>query len=199
MSKNEIHARLSPQLMEALKNICATKNCNLSDIVRAALVLYVDAYECPNLFEHHKLSKNETSLEIGLIGTSLETTRATPDLLDQIPNDELDLPKKNDSLVQLIEQELEVFFARCRDEHDSEDGQLYWFWFESKNKSSWRFDPDSPNNWCPTKRFKSREEAIKDCLREKLLNPMDNSSSIKTVLPSVEITDELSEENIIDW
>ena len=89
MSKNEIHARISPELMEALKNICATKNCNLSDIVRAALVLYVDACECPNLFEHHKLSKSENSLEIGLIRTSLETTRATPDLLDEVIDENL--------------------------------------------------------------------------------------------------------------
>ncbi|MEG4289962.1 hypothetical protein Q5692_23890 [Microcoleus sp. C2C3] len=91
MSKNEIHARLSPQLMEALKRICSDKSCNLSDIVRAALVLYVDVRECPNLFEQHKLSKSEDSLEIGLIGTSLETTRATPDLLDQLtPDDVID-------------------------------------------------------------------------------------------------------------
>ena len=84
MSKNEIHARLSPQLMEALRRICNDTSRNLSDVVRAAIVLYVDAYECPNLFEQHKLLKSENSLEIGLIGTSLETTRATPDLLDQL-------------------------------------------------------------------------------------------------------------------
>ena len=89
MSKNEIHARLSPQLMEALKRICSDKSCNLSDIVRAALVLYVDAYECPNLFEKHKLLKSESSLEIGLIGTSLETTQATPDLLDELTDENL--------------------------------------------------------------------------------------------------------------
>ena len=84
MSKNEIHARLSPQLMEALRNICTDKKCNLSDVTRAALLLYVDAYNCSNLFEHHNLLKSNDSLEIGLIGTSLETTRATPDLLDQL-------------------------------------------------------------------------------------------------------------------
>jgi len=91
MSKNEIHARLSPQLMEALKRICSDKSCNLSDVARAALVLYVDAYECPNLFEQHRLLKSEDSLELDLIGTSLETTKATPDLLDQLtPDDVID-------------------------------------------------------------------------------------------------------------
>ena len=89
MSKNEIHARISPQLMEALKRICSDKGSNLSDITRAALVLYVDAYECPHLFEHHKLLKSQNSLEIGLIGTSLETTRATPDLLDELTSDDV--------------------------------------------------------------------------------------------------------------
>jgi hypothetical protein len=89
MSKNEIHARLSPHLMEVLKNICATENCNLSDIVRAALVLYVDVRECPNLFEHHKLLKSQNTLKIGLIGTSLETTKATPDLLDKLTPDDI--------------------------------------------------------------------------------------------------------------
>jgi hypothetical protein len=89
MAKNEIHARISPQLMEALKRICSEKSSNLSDITRAALVLYVDAYECPHLFEHHKLLKSENGLEIGLIGTSLETTRATPDLLDELTFDNI--------------------------------------------------------------------------------------------------------------
>ena len=84
MSKNEIHARLSPELMEALKRICSDRKCNLSDVTRAALVLYVDTYNCPHLHQHHKLLKNQNSLEIGLIGTSLETTRATSDLLDQL-------------------------------------------------------------------------------------------------------------------
>jgi hypothetical protein len=210
MSKNEVHARVSSELMEALRRICNDKSTNLSDVVRAALVLYVDVYECPNLFERHNLLKSNEGLEIGLIGTSLETTKATPDLLDQldkieigfglkVANDDIESERKNDSIIQLIEQEFQVFFARYRDEYDPEDGQLYWFWLESENKSSWQFDPDSPNNQCPVKRFKSREEAIKDCLRERLPNPMDNSSSIKTVLPPVEITDELSEENIIEW
>jgi hypothetical protein len=91
MAKNEIHARISPQLMEALKRICSDKNSNLSDITRAALVLYVDAYECPHLFEHHKLLKSQDSLEIGLIGTSLETSRVTPNLLDELkPDDVID-------------------------------------------------------------------------------------------------------------
>jgi len=89
MTKNEIHPRISPQLMEALKRICSDKGSNLSDVTRAALVLYVDAYECPHLFEHHKLLKSQDSLEIGLIGTSLETTRATPDLLDEFTSDDV--------------------------------------------------------------------------------------------------------------
>jgi hypothetical protein len=83
MAKNEIHARLSPELMQALKRICSDTNSNLSDVTRAALVLYVDAYNCPHLFEYHKLLKSQNSLEIGLIGVSLETTEATPDLLDE--------------------------------------------------------------------------------------------------------------------
>jgi hypothetical protein len=89
MSKNEIHARLPPELMAALKRICSDKNSNLSDVVRAALVLYIDAYEYSHLFEHQKLVKSENSLEIGLIGTSLETTRATPDLLDELESDDV--------------------------------------------------------------------------------------------------------------
>ncbi|WP_445248994.1 hypothetical protein [Microcoleus sp. OTE_8_concoct_300] len=84
MSKNEIHTRISPELMESLKNICTDKKCNLSDVVRAALLLYVDAYNCSTLFEHHKLLKSNDSLEIGLIEVSPEITRATPDLLDQL-------------------------------------------------------------------------------------------------------------------
>jgi hypothetical protein len=89
MVKNEIHARISPELMEALKRICNEKGSNLSDVIRAALVLYIDAYGCPDLFERHKLLKSENSLEIGLIGTSLETTRATPDLLDELKSDDV--------------------------------------------------------------------------------------------------------------
>jgi|SRR6476620_1966272 len=192
MAKNEIHARISPQLMEALRRICGDKSCNLSDATRAALVLYVDAYDCPNLFEQHRLLKSENTLEIGLIGASLDTTKATPDLLDEIVSD-------NDSVVQLIEQELEVFFARCRDEYDPEDGELYWFWFESKNENSWRFDADSPNNWCPTKRFESRESAIRDCLKEKLVNSVNVNALAGSNLPSPNSSDKSSEENIIDW
>ena len=89
MSKNEIHARISPQLMEAIKDICATRDCNLSDVVRAALVLYIDAYERTDFFEHYKLLKSQNSLEIGLIGVSLETTRASPDLLDELTPDDI--------------------------------------------------------------------------------------------------------------
>jgi hypothetical protein len=89
MTKNEIHARISPELMEALKRICNEKSSNLSDVIRAALVLYIDAYECPDILERHKLLKSENSLEIGLIGTSLETTRATPDLLDELTSDDV--------------------------------------------------------------------------------------------------------------
>lgn len=84
MSKNEIHARISPELMEALKRICSDTSSNLSDVTRAALVLYVDAYKCPHLLEYHKLLKSQDGLEIGLIEMSLETTRATPDLLDEL-------------------------------------------------------------------------------------------------------------------
>jgi hypothetical protein len=89
MGKNEIHARLSPKLMEAIKRICSDKSSNLSDVTRAALVLYVNAYECPHLFEHHKLLKSQNSLEISLIGTSLGTTRATPDLRDEFTSDDV--------------------------------------------------------------------------------------------------------------
>jgi hypothetical protein len=89
MIKNEIHVRLSPHLMEALKSICIAENCNLSDIVRAALVLYVDVRECSNLLEQHKLLKSENSLEITLVKTSLKTTKVTPDLLDEFPPDDI--------------------------------------------------------------------------------------------------------------
>jgi hypothetical protein len=188
MAKNEIHARISPQLMEALRRICSDKSCNLSDATRAALVLYVDVYECPNLFEQHRLSKSENTLEIGLIGASLDTTKATPDLLDELVSD-------NDSVVQLIEQELEVFFARCRDECEPEDGELYWFWFES----SWQYDADSPNNWCPAKRFRSQEDAIRDCLKKKLTKLVNVNALTETLLPSPKTTHESSEDSIIDW
>ncbi len=206
MSKNEIHARISLHLMETLRRICSEKSSNLSDVTRAAFVLYVDAYEFPHLFEHHKLLKSQNSLEIGLIGTSLETTRATPDLLDEPPinlgfkvvNNDIELPKKNDSVIQIIEQELGVFFARCRDEHDPEDGQLYWFWFEDKDGSLRRFDADSPDNWCPIKRFKSQEDAIKDCLKQKS-NQLDIDSPTKSFLPSLDLPDEFNEDNVIDW
>ena len=194
MVKNEIHARLLPQLMEALKRICSDKKCNLSDITRAALVLYVDVYECPNSFEQHKLLKSKEGLEIGLMGTSLETTRATPDLLDELASQ-----KKNDSVIQLIEQELKVFFARCRDEYNPEDGQLYWFWFESTDESSWRFDPDSTNNQCPVKRFDSREEAIRDCLKEKMANPVNVNALTESFLPSLNSSTEPESTEIIDW
>jgi hypothetical protein len=77
--------------MEALRDICNDTSSNLSDVVRAALVLYVDVYKCPHLFEHHKLLKSQNSLEIGLIESSLETTRATPDLLNELnENDVID-------------------------------------------------------------------------------------------------------------
>jgi hypothetical protein len=89
MSKSEIHARISPQLMETLKRICSNTGNNLSDLIRAALVLYVDVYECPHLKEHHRLLKSQNSLEIGLIGVSLETTRATPDLLDELISEDM--------------------------------------------------------------------------------------------------------------
>ncbi len=90
MSKNEIHARISPQLMEALKRICSDKSSNLSDVVRAALVLYVDAYERSHLFPSYKVLKNEDSLKIDLIEASfLEPTRVAPDLLDESTSDDI--------------------------------------------------------------------------------------------------------------
>jgi hypothetical protein len=159
MVKNEIHARLLPEVMEEVRRW--TDNWKFSTISHTVRRL----------------------LELGL----------------KVANDELDLQKKNDSLVQLIEQELEVFFARCRDEYDPEDGQLYWFWFESENKSSWRFDPDSPNNQCPVKRFDSQEDAIRDCLKEKLTNSVNVNALTETLLPSLKTTDESSEDSIIDW
>jgi len=75
MIKNEIHARLPPELMEAIKRICGEKNSNLSDVVRAALVLYVNAYEYSESFEYHKLFKSQDSLKITLIGVSPEVNR----------------------------------------------------------------------------------------------------------------------------
>ena len=89
MSKNEIHARLTPWLMGQIKQIAIARGYSISDVVRAALVLYIDTYSCPNLFEQHKLLKSQNSLEIGLIRTSLETTSATPDLLDELPPDDI--------------------------------------------------------------------------------------------------------------
>lgn len=155
MAKNEIHARISPELMEQIRQW--TDNWKFPTISRTVRRL----------------------LELGL----------------KIVNDDLDLQKKNDSLVRLIEQELKVFFARCRDERDTEDGQLYWFWFESENKSSWRFDSDSPFNWCPTKRFESQEEAIRDCLRHK---PSEISTNFKnTTTPNS--LDEHTPDEVIDW
>ena len=159
MVKNEIHARLSPEVMEHVR----------------------------------ELTRNQSFLTIS------HTIRWLIDFGLQVVNDDIELQKKNDSAIQLIEQELGVFFARCRDEHDPEDGQLYWFWFESTDESSWRFDPDSTNNQCPVKRFNSREEAIRDCLRERLLNSMDSNTLVKSVLPSLNSSSELTDEDLIDW
>jgi hypothetical protein len=160
MSKNEIHARISPGVMEKIRH-------------------WTDSWELPTI--SHAVRR---LLELGI----------------QAANHEVGVQNKNNSLIQLIEQELKVFFARCRDEHDPEDGQLYWFWFESKNESSWQFDPDSPNNWCPTKRFKSQEDTIRDCLKEKLTNPVDVNILTESFLPSLKSTDdESNEDKIIDW
>jgi len=89
MSKNEIHARISPQLMETLKYICSEKGSNLSDVVRAALDLYVEAYDRPHRFCCYELFKNENSLEIFLIEASPETTKATPDLRNESTSDDV--------------------------------------------------------------------------------------------------------------
>ncbi|MEG5007861.1 hypothetical protein QUB17_30005 [Microcoleus sp. B5-C4] len=113
-------------------------------------------------------------------------------------NDELELEKQNISVIQLIEQEYQVFFARCRDEYDPEDGQLYWFWFDSEAESSRCFSADSPRNWCPTRRFKTQDDAIRDCLREKLLKRVDEAT--EACLPSLSsFSAETELENIIDW
>lgn len=160
MSKNEIHARLSPEVMEQIKQLTHSRK----------------------------------------FPTISHTCRWLLDYGMKVVNDEVESQQKNDAIVRLIEQELEVFFARCRDKYDPEDGELYWFWFESKNESSWRFDADSPNNWCPTKRFKLREDAIRDCLKEKLLNSVDSSSLIEAVLPSLNSSSELtSNDDLIEW
>jgi hypothetical protein len=79
MSKNEIHARISPELMNALKRICDNKKCNLSDIARAALTLYVEAYECSNSCEQYELSKSEDNLKIALVKTLPKPIQMTSD------------------------------------------------------------------------------------------------------------------------
>ena len=158
MSKNEIHARLSPKVMEQVRELTHDRN----------------------------------------FPTISHTIRWLIDFGLKVVNDDIE-QKKNDSVIQIIEQEFEVFFARCRDEYDPEDGQLYWFWFESKNESSWRFDADSLNNWCPIKRFKSQEDAIRDCLIEKMANPVNVNALTESFLPSLNTTDESNENNIIDW
>jgi Arc/MetJ-type ribon-helix-helix transcriptional regulator len=159
MVKNEIHARLSPEVMEQIRQWTDNwKFLTISHTVRRLL-------------------------ELGL----------------KVANDELDLQKKNDSLIQLIEQELKVSFDQCRKKSNYIDGQLYWFWFEAKEESSWRFDPNSLNNQCPAKRFESREDAIRDCLKEKLANPVNVNALTESLLPSLKSTDESNEENIIDW
>jgi len=90
MAKNEIHARIAPELMETLKRICSDRSCNLSDVTRAALVLYVVLYDSPVLEEHHKLSKSESGLGINLIERqSLKTIPATPNLLDELTSDDV--------------------------------------------------------------------------------------------------------------
>jgi hypothetical protein len=89
MVKNEVHARISPQLMEAIKRICSEKSSNLSDVVRAALDLYVNAYERSHLFEYHKFSKSQDNLEISLTGISLETVHTTPNLLEEPTSDDV--------------------------------------------------------------------------------------------------------------
>jgi hypothetical protein len=158
MNKNEIHARLSPEVMEKVRELTHSQN----------------------------------------FLTISHTIRWLINLGFKVINDDIELQKKNDSVIQIIEQEFGVFFARCRDEYDPEDGQLYWFWFESKNKNATSFEADSLNNSCPTSRFKLREDAIKDCLKQKS-NQLDIDSSTKSLLPSISLSDELSEDNVIDW
>jgi len=158
MSKNEIHARLSPEIMEKVREFTHNQN----------------------------------------FPTISHTVRWLIDFGFKVVDDDTELQKKNNSVIQIIEQEFGVFFARCRDEYDPEDGQLYWFWFENNDKSSGRFDADSSNNWCPTKRFKLREDAIKDCLKQKS-NQLDIDNATQSLSPSFDLCDELSEDNVIDW
>ncbi|MEG4583051.1 hypothetical protein QUA71_26070 [Microcoleus sp. MON1_C5] len=70
MGKNEIHARLSPSLMESLKIICTERECNLSDVVRAALRLYLDACDRQFVDRKYCLIKSQDNLEIQLIEAS---------------------------------------------------------------------------------------------------------------------------------
>ncbi|MEG4488816.1 hypothetical protein [Microcoleus sp. D2_18a_B4] len=159
MVKNEIHARLPPELMEQLNGFVLSRNLpTLSHGVR------------------------------WLIDIALKDVR-----------DELELEKRNISVIQLIEQEYRVLFSRCRDEYDTEDGQLYWFWFDSEVESSWVFCADSPNNWCPKKRFKTQDDAIRDCLREKSSKQLDEAT-VDTAKVSLSFSSTETEiENIIDW
>ncbi len=157
MVKNEIHARLSPEMMEKVREL--TRNQNFPTISH--------------------------------------TIRWLIDFGFKVVNDDIELQKKNDSVIQMIEKEFGISFARCRDEYDPEDGQLYWFWFEGENENSCYFDADSLNNWCPTKRFKSREDAVKNYLKQKF-NQSDNDSSTESNLPCL-LPDKLSEDNMIDW
>jgi hypothetical protein len=90
MAKNEIHARLPSELMKALRHICNERNCNLSDVTRAALALYVEAYDRINPFEAVKLLKSPNNLEINLIEASfLEAPQATSSLLDELTSDDI--------------------------------------------------------------------------------------------------------------
>jgi hypothetical protein len=85
----------------------------------------------------------------------------------------------------------------CRDEYDPEDGQLYWFWFHSKDENSSCFEPDSSNNWCPVKRFNSQEDAIKDCLRQ-MFKQLDIDSHTQSLIASLALPSESNEDNVID-
>lgn len=161
MVKNEIHARLSPEVMNRARELTEAKNFpTLSHTIRWLLAI----------------------------------------AFNQL-NEKAKTERLNTSVLQLIEQECGVSFSRCRDEYDPEDGQLYWFWFETEAESSREFDVDSLNNWCPTKRFKSQEEAVRDWLRSRL-NPVSDAIAIGTAdetIPSPTSETLVELETIIDW
>jgi len=86
--KTEIHARLPAETYTKLQDIAKQNKQTLSDVVRAAVVLYLDAYRVSNKKECANWNKLfRRNLEVCLIGKTFEETAITPNTRDTLPED----------------------------------------------------------------------------------------------------------------